>query len=81
MDIILELTDTYIADHAYAYLFPIGLNLDECDADNATTTISSWEWQPATKLFHVKPSDAAYLSTLDRDNIYRQSITLFFVTW
>lgn len=73
MDIILELVDTFIADHAYAHLFPI--------QPNKTGIAESWVWKPATKCFHFQPSQAAYMSSLARDNPYRQLFTLFFVTW
>lgn len=77
MDIVLEFVDTFIADYAYAYLFPIG-HPDEIDRNNST---EPWVWRPATKYFHVQPSQAAYMSSLARDNPYRQLFTLFFVTW
>jgi lathosterol oxidase len=41
---------------------------------------STWEWEPASKFLSAEPSEYAYLSQWDRDNICRQSITLFFVT-
>lgn len=41
---------------------------------------SSWQFQPASQYFSVQPSECAYLSRWDRDNIYRQGVSLYFVT-
>lgn len=85
MDIVLELTDTFIADHIYAYLYPTQSELHDLSnrtAVNASVqAFSPWIWQPATKFLQVQPSQAAYLSSLNRDNPYRQTVTLFFITW
>jgi lathosterol oxidase len=86
MDIVLELTDTFIADYAYAYLYPFRPDLYEfphASAVNTSSTkaFSSWTYKPATQFLQVQPSRAAYMSSLDRDNIYRQLATLFFITW
>ena len=85
MDIVLELIDTFIADNAYAYFFPIQLGSSvlpkETVANSSIREISPWKWQPATKLFHVEPSQNAYMSSLTRDNPYRQLVTLYLITW
>lgn len=85
MDIILEFTDTFIADYIYAwahpakaapYDYPVGT------AANATAqTFSSWTFEPASQFISVQPSQAAYLSAWPRDNPYRQAITLYFIVW
>lgn len=80
MDIALEFIDTFVADYAYAYLFPIGYS-NKTNEDNCTRAIEPWVWQPATKLFDLQPSSAAYMSSLARDNPYRQFFTLYFVGW
>ncbi|KAH0490314.1 hypothetical protein TgHK011_001790 [Trichoderma gracile] len=85
MDVVLELTDTFIADHVYAWLFP--LQPAPYDYPKATATnssaqaFSSWTYKPATKYFQVEPFQAAYMSSLPRDNVWRQAATLFFITW
>lgn len=85
MDIILEFTDTFIADYIYAwahpakpapYDYPIGT------AANATAqSFSSWTYEPASQFINVQPSQAAWLSAWPRDNPYRQAITLYFIVW
>lgn len=41
---------------------------------------STWQWEPASQFLSAQPSEYAYLSQWDRDNVFRQSISLFFVT-
>lgn len=85
MDIILELTDTFIADYAYAYLYPSRPDLYDFPHGNAANAsaqaLSAWTYKPATQFLQVQPSQAAYMSSLTRDNPYRQLATLFFITW
>lgn len=82
MDIVLEFTDTFIADYAYAYLFPSRpAPYDFPNATNVNQTFSSWTYRPATKFIQIQPSQAAYTTSLPRDNLYRQLATLFFITW
>ncbi|KOS16667.1 putative C-5 sterol desaturase [Escovopsis weberi] len=85
MDIVLELTDTFIADHAYAWLFPARpapYDFPNAPSANASAaTFSTWTYKPATSYIHVEPYQAAYMSSLSRDNIYRQAATLFLITW
>lgn len=85
MDIILELVDYYAADQAYASLMPIKLTaFDYIHGNNntqATLRRSAWEYTPSTHLFYLEPTPAAYESIWDRDNMYRQFLTLFLVTW
>ncbi|RMX77572.1 hypothetical protein D0868_16595, partial [Hortaea werneckii] len=42
---------------------------------------SGWQWEPASSYFNVEPSEYAYMSRWDRDNIYRQFISLYILTW
>lgn len=79
MDVMLDMFDTVIADHVYSYSFPIACP-NEIGDNNSTQTVETWEWQPASKLFHLQPSQA-YMSSLARNNPYRQSFSLFFITW
>ena len=85
MDIILELVDTFIADHIYAFVLPTRPTpYDFSAAHNANTTtqaFSSWTYKPATKLLYVQPYEAAYKSAWPRDNALRQLISLYFIVW
>ena len=42
---------------------------------------SSWTFQPASDTFSFQPSEAAYMSSWDRDNMWRQALTLYAITW
>ncbi|GFP58974.1 hypothetical protein ACSS6W_008249 [Trichoderma asperelloides] len=84
MDVVLEVTDTFIADHVYAYLFPLKAalyNFPDAAANASAKALSSWTYEPATQYIQFEPSQAAYMSSMTRDNIYRQGATLFFITW
>lgn len=85
MDIVLEIIDTFIADYAYAYLYPLESELYDSPHKSTTNAsahaFSSWTWKPATKFLQIQPSKAAYMSSLTRNNPYRQLATLFFITW
>lgn len=83
MDIVLELTDTYLFDYMYAFLLPARpapYNFPDAVPANATV-FSTWQYKPATAFFSVEPSQAAYMSAWARDNIFRQSISLFLILW
>lgn len=85
MDIILELTDTFLFDHLYAWVLPAHAApfrfSDHLDANATGQTFSAWQYKPATSLFSVEPSQAAYASAWARDNIFRQTVSLFLITW
>lgn len=86
MDVVLEVTDTFIADYAYAYLFPLKAalyNFPDASANSnaSAAALSSWSYEPATQYLQLEPSQAAYMSSMTRDNIYRQGATLFLITW
>lgn len=83
MDVILEITDTFIADYIYALALPAQpapYNFPESTLANATST-AIWQYKPATSHMYLEPSQAAYLSAWPRDNIYRQAISLYMITW
>lgn len=85
MDIALELCDKYIFDHIYTALLPAqqkSYNLDN-GAVNASSFngSSAWTYEPATSFLSFPPTEAAYTSQWARDNVYRQMISLFFITW
>lgn len=83
MDIILEVTDTFLWDYMYAWALPtpppsLGLGLG---LSNSTTIGNGWEYKPSTAFFSLQPSQAAYQSSLPRDNMYRQGFSLFLIIW
>jgi len=86
MDIALEFVDTYLFDQVYATLLPVqtppyntnnGLNSTLIDAKAS----SPWEYAPASAYLSFAPGEAAYMSQWTRDNIWRQLITLYLITW
>ena len=42
---------------------------------------AGWQFNPASQYLHVEPSKYAYMSRWDRDNFYRQCVSLYLVTW
>lgn len=94
MDIVLEALDTYVFDHIYAKTFPTEsvsaypiltkLAGDLPSSFNGTEKLpltNAWVYKPATSYFILEPSMSAYMSAFPRDNIYRQAISLFLITW
>lgn len=87
MDIALELCDTFFFDYVYAALLPAQpapynlangvTNSTQFDGEAS----SPWQYESSTKYISFTPRDAAYMSQWTRDNIYRQLISLFFITW
>lgn len=83
MDIVNEGFDSFIGDYIWSkllparpapYEFPSATNV------SAAQAFSSWQYEPATRLFSIEPSQAAYGSVWARDNICRQGINLFLIT-
>jgi lathosterol oxidase len=87
MDIALELCDTYAFDYIYASLLPVQPAPYNLQGGLSNSSISSlkaaspYQWQPASKILSFPPGDAAWMSQWTRDNIYRQALSLFFITW
>lgn len=86
MDIALELLDTFAFDYAYAALFPARpAPFDVADIGlgaNATAQVfSSWQYKPSSFLFNLPPPPQAYLTSVPRDNLARQFVSLFLITW
>ena len=87
MDVILEVFDTFLFDRFYATVLPgstpiLGNNI----VKDATATFSSRREiptaiPPTNQLFQLEPSQYAYMSQWGRDNIYRQSASLYLITW
>jgi hypothetical protein len=84
MDIALELADTFFFDKVYAALLPAPpapYDYPDLKANTTGQTFSTWQYKPATQLFSLEPSQAAYMSAWPRDHIVRQYIGCFLITW
>lgn len=90
MDIVLEVFDTLIADRAFAAAFPTGgpsssILQDGADVLNGTASAfggsNGYVYKPASAYFNLEPSKWAYMSSIPRDNIYRQAVSLYLITW
>ncbi|KAK9450734.1 uncharacterized protein V1518DRAFT_411561 [Limtongia smithiae] len=91
MDIVLEAADAYLFDYVYAKLFPVpqavaaliqtaGPSTDLVTSLAKNLSLSYIPTQPyKTTIFTAPPT--AYLSTVPRDNIIRESISLFLLVW
>lgn len=88
MDLVLELFDTFLFDYMYAYLLPA--QQSHPALKNSTVTFSSlregptpthYVYYPASEYLSFTPSDFAYKSLWARDDIYRQALSLFLITW
>jgi lathosterol oxidase len=42
---------------------------------------SAWEYKPASSSFNFPPSEYAWMSLWDRDNMARQFVSLYILTW
>lgn len=86
MDVVLEVVDYFVADHAYAYFHPKPPTpYDFPTPSNSTNTsakaFSTWTYKPATQFITLDPLEEAYMSAWDRDNPLRQALTLYLITW
>lgn len=87
MDIILEVFDTFLFDRFWATIHPASpLQYTENAVKDATTTFTSMRELPtaihaSTQFFQLEPSKFAYMSEWPRDNIWRQFLTLYLITW
>ena len=81
MDFVLEVFDTFIFDYAYAAFLPLGESGTAGNATLVNATANVWQYRPATAALTLKPSTYAWLSQWPRDNIYRQSLSLFTIAW
>lgn len=85
MDIVLEILDTFVLDSVYAFLLPVSpaqYNHLVAPANRtAAQPFSTWRYKPATAFLTLEPSQDAYMSAWPRDNIFRQAISLFMITW
>lgn len=94
MDIIVELFDAYLFDRLYAAFLPApppdvaAYHALKHRSPNATFTSIreaptpyAYTYRPASKYVSVPPSDYANMSSWPRDNIWRQALTLYLITW
>lgn len=87
MDIVLEVFDTFLFDRFWSSVYPAStLNYPNSAVGDAATTLSSMRElptaiHPSTQFFQLAPSRFAYMSELPRDNIWRQFLTLYLITW
>ncbi|KAI1429332.1 hypothetical protein F5Y12DRAFT_727782 [Xylaria sp. FL1777] len=78
MDVVLEIWDTYVGDYAFAKLHPA--RSVASDYFNVHNTTTSWQYKPSSSYIEFQPSQYAYMSAWDRDNIIRQALSLWTVT-
>ena len=88
MDIVLEVFDTFIFDRLYAGLLPkSSLFYTSTAPKNASSTFTSMRELPtavhcsSSQFVQLAPSQYAYMSAWPRDNILRQTLTLYLITW
>lgn len=91
MDIVLEVFDTFLFDRLYAKLLPAALPTFASntvqDAAATTTTFSSIREMPtpsfraASRFLQLEPSDFAYMSAWPRNSVWRQTLSLYLITW
>lgn len=76
MDVVLDVLDTFAFDRAYAAVFPasqaqLALNKDLLSTYN----------QNVGRYVSLSPSTWAIRSSWLRDDVKRQALSLFFITW
>ncbi|KAK9380795.1 uncharacterized protein V2V93DRAFT_369597 [Kockiozyma suomiensis] len=91
MDIVLEATDKYVFDSIYATLFPvpaavhsvIQASVPSSELFEVLLKNLSLSYIPAEpyEFTLFPPGQEAYLSTVARSNVYRQTLSLFLITW
>lgn len=87
MDVVLEIFDAYLGDQLYASLLP-AYAPTKTPAQYPNGTYSSmrqlptgYSYEPASQFISFEPTDVSYMSQWSRDNIYRQALSLFLITW
>ncbi|GAO16265.1 uncharacterized protein UV8b_08216 [Ustilaginoidea virens] len=85
MDVILDLCETFVGDHVFAWLHPAQPGAHSHIVSSNYTSPSPYglpcHYEPPTKYFTIAPSPAACMSSWPRDNVFRQSINLFLIFW
>ncbi|EEQ85884.1 c-5 sterol desaturase [Blastomyces dermatitidis] len=89
MDVILEVLDTFIFDYFYAKFAPAKDAAAIVSSFSGSLNATKYEfvgaggyvYQPTSSYFKLQPSIYAYTSSLPRDNLWRQLLTLYLITW
>lgn len=89
MDVILEVFDTFAFDRFYASILPGSSRVGAFPQKSGVNTTypildriaHDYHYAPATQYISFQPSDYAYMSQWNRDNIFRQATSLFLITW
>lgn len=88
MDIVLEVFDTFAFDRLYATILPTlqAIPNGRNSPNVATSTFSSLREMPtvihpASQFFQLEPTKYAYMSVWPRDNVWRQGLSLYLITW
>ena len=88
MDFVLETFDTFLLDRLYATLLPASPK-QQVPRQYPNGTYSSlrqmptggYVYEPASQYLNFEPSDFAYMSQWSRNNIFRQALSLYLITW
>ncbi|EON65873.1 C-5 sterol desaturase [Coniosporium apollinis CBS 100218] len=95
MDVVVEVFDTFLFDRLYATLLPASYAQYPQYATPKTTPngtyssmrevptpyASTYQYRPASEYLSFQPGEYAYMSRWPRDNIFRQAVTLYLITW
>jgi len=95
MDIILEIADTLALDRVYSFFLPASPSqylyhtLKNATAPSFPSihegangpTQFNYIYEPASQYISLNPTEWTYSSSLPRNNIYRQGLSLFFIVW
>lgn len=84
MDVVLEIFDHFVGDRLYASFLPafppqttLTPGKEYLPYSNGT---DAYTYHPASQYLSLEPSDFAYMSQWNRNNVYRQTLSLFFIT-
>lgn len=85
MDVVLEIWDNYFADYIFAAAFPAKNDLynfsyDGLSNHTAAQVLPPWQYTPATQYWSLEPPQAAYMTAVTRDNVWRQLASLYTIT-
>lgn len=86
MDIVLEAFDTFFFDRLYATVLPSSgansvLNSYNGNSSFLSEPMAGYHYKPASSYLSFEPSEWAYRSQWQRDNVWRQTTSLFLITW
>jgi lathosterol oxidase len=91
MDVVLEGFDTFLFDRLYAAVFPatpaynafknVANATVSSMRETPTTYHNNFQYKPASKYLSFQPSSYTYSSSWPRDDIGRQALSLFLITW